>query len=329
MLFQQSEATAAQRRWFFVCVDVTDGVTPETGLTFSGAELQISENGAAFANFLGSATELSDGLYYYEATAAELSTLGALAFKVEKTGVRTTILQVGQVVPSDPYVATPEVNVTQWNASSVVALLPGIPIVDAHYWTGETIPTPTVTGVPKVEVTSIAAAAISFASFATDAMLSIFGILDSGTAQAGGSDTMTLRIGATSLNNAYADCVVLITSGTGALQVNQIQSYVGNSKVATMARAWSTNPAVDSTYIILAGSSSPGGVAEAVWDVVGEGAHTYGDLMRGMVSVLMGKVQDFGTGVLAFRNLADTVTRYTSTRSALGRIGAVINNLIS
>src|SRR5689334_3532194 len=102
ILFQQSEGTSAQRRWFFACVDDTDGKTPETGLTFSGGELQISKNGAAFANFAGSASELTDGLYYYEATAGELDTLGAVGFKVEKSGVRLVLMHAGQVVPWDP-----------------------------------------------------------------------------------------------------------------------------------------------------------------------------------------------------------------------------------
>lgn len=102
-LFQQSEGTGAQRRWFFACVDDTDGKTPETGLTFSGAELQISKNGAAFGNFAGTATELTDGMYYYEATSGELDTLGAVGFKVEKSGVRLVLMEVGQVIPWDPY----------------------------------------------------------------------------------------------------------------------------------------------------------------------------------------------------------------------------------
>jgi hypothetical protein len=103
LLLEQNEATAARRRWFFACVDDTDGKTPETGLSFSGAELQISKNGAAFASFGGSATELSDGLYYYEATAAELDTLGLLVFKVEKSGVRLSTSQPACVVEWDPY----------------------------------------------------------------------------------------------------------------------------------------------------------------------------------------------------------------------------------
>lgn len=88
----------------FVCVDDTDGKTAEVGLTFSAGELQISKNGGAFANAAGTATELSDGAYYYEATETELNTNGPIGFKIEKTGVRTTIMNPGMVVGFDPSV---------------------------------------------------------------------------------------------------------------------------------------------------------------------------------------------------------------------------------
>lgn len=68
-LFEQSEATAARRKAWFVCVDDTDGKTAETGLTFSAGELQVLKAGTAFANAAGTVTERSDGLYEYEFTA--------------------------------------------------------------------------------------------------------------------------------------------------------------------------------------------------------------------------------------------------------------------
>lgn len=106
MQIQQSEATAAQRRIPFALVDDADGKTPETGITFSGAEIQLSKNGGAFGSFAGSVTELSDGAYYYEATQGEVDTVGFLLIKIEKTGVRLVLLAAAQVVPWDPYHAT-------------------------------------------------------------------------------------------------------------------------------------------------------------------------------------------------------------------------------
>jgi hypothetical protein len=104
-LLQQSEATAAQRRILVYLVDATDGHTPETGITFSVGDIKVSKNGAAEANHAGTVTELAGGIYYYEAAAAELDTVGYLTIRFIKTGVRTFVA-LCQVVPFDPYDAT-------------------------------------------------------------------------------------------------------------------------------------------------------------------------------------------------------------------------------
>lgn len=104
-LLQLSESTAAYRKMPFPCVDATDGYTPETGLTFSAGELKIAKNGATEANAAGSVTEGAGGVYYYEATAGELNTLGVITLRVVKSGVRG-VAALAQVVPFDPYSAT-------------------------------------------------------------------------------------------------------------------------------------------------------------------------------------------------------------------------------
>jgi len=105
-LLQQHEPTAALRRVYFELVDATDGYTAEPGLTFSGAEIQVSKVGGAFANAtnVAAATQQSDGSYYVELAAAELDTLGALRVKIEKTGCRLAWIDV-QVVAAGPYLA--------------------------------------------------------------------------------------------------------------------------------------------------------------------------------------------------------------------------------
>ena len=80
-LFQQSSATAAQRRLFFQAVDATDGVTAETGLSGTGF---ISKNGATPAAS-ASITEVNatnmPGRYYVELAQASLDTLGIIEFR--------------------------------------------------------------------------------------------------------------------------------------------------------------------------------------------------------------------------------------------------------
>lgn len=101
LLLQQSEATAAYRRIPIYLVDATNGYTPETGLS-SGFTIEVSENGAAQASGGGSITEIGEGQYYYEATAAELSTLGFLAISIRHASCRD-FFAVCQVVAFDPY----------------------------------------------------------------------------------------------------------------------------------------------------------------------------------------------------------------------------------
>lgn len=105
-LLQVSETTAARRRIYFRLVDATDGFTPETGVDLTAAaDTQISKNGGAFANRLGSApTEVGAGMYYYEATGGELDTEGMLCLKVIDATSRAAIVMC-QVVPWDPYSA--------------------------------------------------------------------------------------------------------------------------------------------------------------------------------------------------------------------------------
>jgi len=84
-----NETTAARRRipMFFFDDDSADAYAPKTGLTFAAGELKVSKNGAAEANALGTVTELAGGGYYYEATAAEMDTVGFLQVRPVKTDV--------------------------------------------------------------------------------------------------------------------------------------------------------------------------------------------------------------------------------------------------
>ena len=77
-------------------------------------------------------------------------------------------------------------------------------------------------------------------------------VLSSDTAQAGGNDTITLAAGESSTDGIYVGTGITIDTGTGAGQSRYIIGYDGTTKVATVARPWTTNPASDSTYNIIA-----------------------------------------------------------------------------
>lgn len=98
---KQSESTAARRRLLIRLFDGTTGAA-KTGVTVSTGDLKLSKNGAAEANHAGTWTEVGSGQYYYEFTAGELDTLGWIAFRVAKTGVKAEVYQVS-VVAYDPF----------------------------------------------------------------------------------------------------------------------------------------------------------------------------------------------------------------------------------
>jgi hypothetical protein len=74
-----------------------------------------------------------------------------------------------------------------------------------------------------------------------------------GSAAAGGANTITLAAGASSADDFYNGMVVSITSGTGNGHIGLITDYVGSSKVATVQASTATFvPAAASAYSIAA-----------------------------------------------------------------------------
>jgi len=73
-------------------------------------------------------------------------------------------------------------------------------------------------------------------------------ILNSGTAQAGASGTITLASGASSDDDTYNSQIVRITGGTGIGQSRRISDYTGSSRVAAVSSNWTTTPDSSSTY---------------------------------------------------------------------------------
>lgn len=77
------------------------------------------------------------------------------------------------------------------------------------------------------------------------------GRLHSGTAQAGGANTITLAAGASAVNDFYKAMTVRITGGIGAGQERKVASYVGATKVATLTANWATAPDATSVYDVI------------------------------------------------------------------------------
>jgi hypothetical protein len=74
-----------------------------------------------------------------------------------------------------------------------------------------------------------------------------------GTAQAGGANTITLDTGASAVDDFYRSMPIRLTGGTGSGQIRKVVSYNGTSKVATVDIAWGTNPNSSSTFRVSKG----------------------------------------------------------------------------
>lgn len=112
-------------------------------------------------------------------------------------------------------------------------------------------------------VTNMAALVLEVELTTTDNQDAITGgmsgiaVMTSGTAQAGAATSITLAAGASATNGLYDPGVILLTGGTGAGQARNILDYVGSTKVATVDKAWRTNPDNTTTYVISPGAYSP------------------------------------------------------------------------
>lgn len=259
LMLKQSEATAARRRVPIYLVDATDGVTPETGLTFSGSDVQLSKNGAAFASFAGTMTEVAAGLYHYEATAGELDTLGFLAVKVVKTGVRTFV-GMAQVVAVNVYDAA-ALGLTNLDAAvttrAAAAQLPGALVggrVDASV------------GAMAANVITAAAAATDFGQEIADAVLDrpISGHTTAGTVgelldvptgavvSDGGNTALTFKTNRSeAVTDFWKDAILVFRTGVLAGQVKKIAAYNGSTKFITLSGAFTSAPSAGDTFFIL------------------------------------------------------------------------------
>lgn len=69
-------------------VDASDGVTPETGLTISQADVRLSKNGGAFTqkSQASAATHMANGYYSVSLNTTDTGTLGTLVLAINESG---------------------------------------------------------------------------------------------------------------------------------------------------------------------------------------------------------------------------------------------------
>lgn len=193
---------------------------------FVAGDVQISKDGGAFANVTNLPARIgTTAIFSIDLTAAEMQATTIIVQIVDQDGpafrdaalVIRTKIQVGQL----------DVDASQLtNTSAIVA-----------------------TGVGSGH-------GISAVGGATG--LDIDGVLGQhvmrfNTATAGGASTITLDASASATNDYYNGALIMIVGGTGAGQARVITDYVGGTQVATVNKAWATNPAAGSVFVILPG----------------------------------------------------------------------------
>ena len=81
-------------------------------------------------------------------------------------------------------------------------------------------------------------------------------ILRNDTCQAGGGNNEVIfDTGASSIDDFYANDIVILVGGTGVGQARHIDDYVGSTRTATVNRNWDINPDATTEYIIRADST--------------------------------------------------------------------------
>jgi hypothetical protein len=338
-----NESAATLRYVFFTAVKTDDVNDRLTAAEMSGGTwtAKLTKLGATPATPAGGATPsevssaLMPGVWYLPLAAADLDTLGKHVLMIQNAGgtkvMRPREIEINVIARSD-YVANVPANLTQLLGSTIATpTTAGYLRADVHAMENGVLTAAAIAS-DAFTAAKFQDSALTLAKFAADTKLSLFGQIDSGVAQGGSLSTIQLRSGASSVVGAYVDAVVIAISGTGALQINTIDSYDATTKIATMKRAWGTAPNATTNYVVLSGSASgtaPSAsvVASAVWAAISENATSYGDQWRGIFAVLGGKVEDFRTGTLAFKSMDGATVRATGTVAARGRIAVTWNTL--
>lgn len=75
--------------------------------------------------------------------------------------------------------------------------------------------------------------------------------VNEGQAQAGAATTITLNTAASATDDIYIGQTVFLVGGAGQDQARIITDYNGTTKVATVHRAWDTNPGATTSYVIV------------------------------------------------------------------------------
>ena len=152
---------------------------------------------------------------------------------------------------------------------------------------------------------------------------------DTGTAQAGSVNSITLRSGASAIDGTHRGQLVQITAGTGVDQSRAIKTYDGTTKVAVVITDWDTNPDATSVYDVfpdditeITAAPTAAANADAVWDENTTGhtnAGTFGEQCKNdLDAILVDTGSTLNTKIDTIDGIVDLILVDTAVIGALG-----------
>lgn len=307
---KQNEATAVRRRIPILLVDITDGFTPETGVT--APTVNISKNGATVASGAGTFAEIGNGQYYYEFTAGEVDTLGWIALNLEKATVTRDYNAVVQVMAYDamdvvrlgltaiPNVAqgtagslptgnaTGQVTVATNNDKTGYSLTQTFPanFSSLAITAGGAVTAGTINDKTGYSLaTSQTFSTTGSVGSVTGAVGSVTGAVGSVTGNVGGNVTGSVgSLTATAVQNIWDDATSTLTTvgSIGKLLVDNVNATISSRSTLTDAQVWAsaTRTLTAGTNIVLAKGTGITGFNDItttqVWSEALPGSYTSG-----------------------------------------------------
>jgi hypothetical protein len=189
-------------------LDSADGVTPETGLTISQADVRLSKNGGSFAqkNDTGSCTHMENGNYSCALNTTDTGTVGVLRVHVNESGA-LPVWRDFMVLTADAYDAL--VN------NSGNGIRGNVQAIAASVITATSIATDAITAAKiasgAITAAKFAASAIDAAALATDAAAEIADSILGRSLQGGADGGRTVRDALRSLRNRWNNSAGTLT----------------------------------------------------------------------------------------------------------------------
>ena len=307
MTIYLKQSTASQEVALGFFVDSTDGNTEETGLTIANTDIRLHKAGATtLANPSAGATHISNGIYYWVADATDSGTLGPLVVNCHPTGALAVRVECCVLA-----------------ANVYDSLIGGGDLLDVNtaQWLGTAVSTPTVAGVPNVNVKTwndLTTVALPLVPTTAGRTLDVSATGEAGLDWANvGSPTTAVNLSATNID---VDQVVASVSGA----VGSVTGLTAaNLDVAVSTLATAANLATVASYI-----DTEVAAIKAVTDVIpNAGALTtiqadLDNIQTRIPTALVGGRMDADLGAIGSSTTALTAFKSAVQGNVIGTIGS-------